>query len=466
MQKRMVNVLAEAGAYRTLGELAERADTCDETDEAIRHIAEPEVVRGWARRPGRQNSEIIDRFASETKISKLLPIARTPGLVPEIYTALGRKDSIKLAEALVRNTDATPEAKLARIDTIMTVIEKRDGYRQQRDATDTIGKDPVVAEAVLRRARSAEVALAALDAAENPHPETIELLISRLEEMTGATDIGANLVIGLLEAVALLELNDKQLKTVRSITSKRAKEHGNDLSYWAPDFGQAKLLVSAKGRQALQEVRSLATADPETVERVLRSVAAKHNNDNPLETIALAAASRNTRLAPKLLKPVIEDIPEDDAIELLNRWIDDGHIDDVLDVARQHYSTPWWLDRIADPLPLLLRAAEMARTNEEHLPAWVVEHPLIAGSPRLAIEVLPWRYLAEAETARGYLEELARDAGDTGEEDTKTNTVMTAVLQMIEERLGSDPVKWDTFQSLADEFQGTLGELLDTAATV
>lgn len=468
LQRQMVNVLAGAGAYRTLGELAERGDTCDEIDAELGQFLEPDVIRGWARRPGRQNSEITERFASETKIGNLLPIARTPGLAPEIYAALGRKDSLKLAEALTGNPDASPEAKLARIEAIMVAIEKRGGWRRQHDAVAAIGNDPRVAEAVLRRARSAGVALAALAVAENLHQETVELLVSRLEGMTGAEEAGVNLVIELLEAVAMLELDDKQLKKVRSITGIRAKEHGDGLSYWAPDFSQAKFLVSAKGRQALEEVRNLGTADPETVERVLRNVAGKQNADNPLETVALVAAARNPRLTPKTLKPVIEDIPGDDAIKLLNRWMADGHVDDVLDVTREYYSAPWWLDRIVDPLPLLRRAAEKARTNGDPVPSWVVEHPLIAGSPRLAIELLPWHCLADADEARGYLEEkeLSRDADDTRREDAGTNTVMTAVLQLLEERLGSDPVKWDTFRGLADEFQGTLGELLDTAATV
>jgi len=469
MQPQMIAVLTEAGDYSALGSMAERSDTSEEADKQLGAILEPEVIRGWALRHGRQSSEITSRLAGETRIGNLLPIARTRGMSPEVYTAIGRTESLKLAEALLNNPDVPAEAKLCRVEAITACLDKQRGWRQQHSITAAIGEHPGLAEALLRRTRSALVALAALEVVPRPQAETVEILVSRLDDMVEAEDIAVNTVIKLLELTALLDLDAKQLRHLRAIVKKCVTEHDDTTSYWGPDFKHAKFLVSKEGRRALEESRGLETADPDTVVRVLKSTTGKANAEHPLEQVALASASKNPRVAPKILKARFEDIPADHAVAMLERWLADGQVDDVLDVAGEEYSTPWWLDRMSDPTALLLRSIEKARLDSDLIPDWVITHPLIAGTATRAIELLPWYCLAEADKAQIYFTKAQSYFADDEEDVTlprTESTLMTEVLQIIAARLGDDQTKWDTFQGLADEFEGTLSELLDAATTL
>lgn len=450
MQARIAQTFITKKDFDTLGMLAARAETTGEADRLIATRHEPQVVAGWARRAGRSREEIAKRFADEKRVSVILPLARTRNLPQEVYLHLGRPDSRKIADALLKNSSVPAACKLERIDLIMEALESERDGRQMGNVYLAINDEPEVARAILRRARRLGTALPALRALGDPDTETLDILLSRLETMLdGEALLGA--LIDLLETLAVLDLDERQLAILRRVVTKQARIHTETArSYWGPNFTDVKKMVSTKGRETLESIRSLGTCeDPGTATRILKELAEGRRGETTLGTLAVNTACKNPVIPVQVMVKYLEHADTEPTLCLLQNWLKAGEYDAMLELAEQGYGEPWWLPEIENPLPLLLHAIEVAKMSGRWIPSWVTEHPLVSGSPEIALETLPWHYIAQ-------LDDTTVD----------TNLVLRVAASFINEKLGDDQTRWDTFAGLAEDFSGTLPELVEAALTV
>jgi hypothetical protein len=457
MQQRMLGDLTKKN-HELLAMLASRPELTEEVDRVIAEMTEPEIVAGWAARPGRGNEEIAARFRDEHRIANILPLARLRGLPAEVYMHLGRPESVKVAEALYSNPSVPAACKLLRIEVGIDLLESKKGWKKQAHTRDAIDGDHDLAIAVLRRARSVGVIMGALESCGGLDTETLDDLLNRLPLMIEDDREQVTALSEVLEALALLDLDDKQLGLLRKAVKKATSVHGNvKASYWSQSFDGAKFLTSPKGRDTLATIRDLEhTVEIAQAAKTLKTLASRNRGYTSVAELAVNAACRNPYLPAAVLRPYIDNADTTNLLTAIQRWMADGEYDHLVEMANEEYGAPWWLMEIENPLPLLLRAVEIAKETGTRIRGWVTEHPMVVGSPQLALDTLPWHYIAD-------IDEVAEYSPET---DVNPDLIVGAAARLITERLGTDPDKWEIFSRLAEEYDGTLPELLETASTL
>jgi hypothetical protein len=89
----------------------------------------------------------------------------------------------------------------------------------------------------------------------------------------------------------------------------------------------------------------------------------------------------------------------------------------------------------------------------------VLTHESVYANPDTALMLLPWKSLHEVGEFRFSFDEKP-------ENPAQHEAVMHAAQKLIVERMGTDPQLWEVFVTLANEFEGTLHELLDAVAAI
>jgi len=128
-------------------------------------------------------------------------------------------------------------------------------------------------------------------------------------------------------------------------------------------------------------------------------------------------------------------------------------------VALEAWGEPEWLGLLSDPRPVLEEIVSLARTKGEALPNWLMTHPAVYHQPEMALKLLPWQSLHQVSNVPQY-------GSDENVDPAKRDLVVDAAQKVIADRMGTDPQKWEVFATLADEFEGTLHELLDAVEAI
>lgn len=475
IQPHLVRTLIDAGEFSLLELFAGRNDVCPEVDAVLADCKDPRVLGTWVLRPGRKLGELLNRLAAEKRVSTLLPIAATQGLPDEVYALLAERRSTRITRALLVNPSLPDSVKDAHLALFVGNIDTEDNHGKHFLIQQLSGSPDRLIE-IVTRTESPSTALYALTELGLRWPErtadAVELCVGRIDELLPSDDPDYKyLEHELLELLAGRNLDEGQVKKLRAVVNRRVKSHSK--SSRGRLYTAAKEMLSEKGRDKLTQVEELAStgnvARAKTLIRTLL-VGASNQNAFPYQH-AVDALERNTLLPAAVVRPFLADFSEDGERETVLRWIARGETDIVIEEALSRWCTPGWLDAVEDPLELIKRVVTEATESGNDVPGWVLEYPAVASSPETAIELLPWKALIElAENA--WLNDAWDEALDD-EENTPTEQhkaapvdvglVIRAAQSLIADRLGNDPRKWETFTAIAEEFEGTLPDLLVTA---
>jgi hypothetical protein len=466
MQKRMITYLIREKEFGLLGRMATRTDLSPESEVTLRDRSEALVLAGWASRPGLTADELIARLGDETRVSTLLPLAKMEGLPEEVYATISRNRSVKLVDALLENPSVSVTIRLAMVDAIVASLDKKSDWSVRGNlATYTCQNDEILT-AIAFGSHKPNVVAAALDALVTGVPgplldDIIERVDSLLENADGeARNKGGSM---LLATLARNELTAPQLKKLRAVANTFAK---NEVNHWWAygdiSYRDVKKMLSPIGRETLSKVKALADCTDEVQSRKIFRELVPPNKRFADEGFAadaiLDAVSRNTALPASLVKPLFDGMLESAKARLMRTWMARGDLAVVAEVASEEYSEPHWLETMADPTPVLAAVVAHVLSKDEVIPNWVLSHRAIHSCPETAIALLPWRCLSEVRETCWF---------DSGAERSATgDAVVDAAHKRIAERLGDNPLKWEVFETLADEFEGSLPDLLDAVDAI
>jgi hypothetical protein len=290
-----------------------------------------------------------------------------------------------------------------------------------------------------------------------------ELTASIFARLDRLAENSENRVGDLLVRLSVQDLTTEQLKTLRKMVNSLAKESTNTYSRWGASFyDTAKHLLSEKGRKHASQIRRLASStSAEESQKLLRELlgAPKTSAKLPYREAVYPAIAVNQVLPAKLVKEYLDEFSGIDERRLFATWCSRGEIKTLAEVALDGWGEPEWLELLNDPLPIFEEIVSLARTKEEALPNWLLTHPAVYRQPELALKLLPWQSLHQVSTVPQY-------GSDENVDQTKRDLVVDAAQKVIAERMGADPQKWEVFATLADEFEGTLHELLDAVEAI
>lgn len=461
LQVRIVEHLVRQKAFGLLGKFAARVDLSEEAEARVVSRDEAPVLAGWASRPGRTHEELTRRLSNEKRVTTLLPLAKMPGLPADIYAEIAQRSSVKLTEALMANPSVPEEIKLSRIVEIVSILDKRKHWYAEQAVSEFAGTSTTLRRALAAHTCNPSILMAVIpgDLVEMPSELTASIF-ARLDRLAECRE---SQIGDLLVRLSVQNLTAEQLKTLRKMVNGLVKSSKNTYSYWSTScYDTAKHLLSEKGRKHASQIRRLAcSTDVEESQKLLRELlgAPKNSAKLPYRDAVYPAIAVNQVLPAKLVKEYLDEFSGFDERRLFATWCSRGEIKVLAEVALEAWGEPEWLELLSDPRPVLEEIVSLARTKGEALPNWLMTHPAVYHQPEMALKLLPWQSLHQVSNVPQY-------GSDENVDPTKRDLVIDAAQKVIADRMGTDPQKWEVFATLADEFEGTLHELLDAVEAI
>lgn len=480
----MVRHLIAGEEFDLLAKFAARPDVSPEADALVKECANPRVIAGWASRPGCDITQVLERLSSEKRVTALLPLTSVSNLPEEIYGMLLARQSPKLAKALLANTTLSREVKEKFLPEFVAALEHRERgvYDYQRIANFAAftGEDVDLLVKSLAFANDPVLIVAGLERLEEEAParlaEAVALVVSRIGDIAGAKKdevessaaARASGLPELFENLGAKELDPGQLKDVRAAlrtVSERFQQYR-----CADLLRTAKFALSQKGRGVLAEVLELgSTTDTARAGKLVKQlVTGRCASDSPYYMKARRALVDNAALPVELVLPLVAYLGEGDRCTLVSRWLEQGDFEAVAKLLYEEYDVSEYIGHVEDVTPIIEAVIRLAADEDDVIPGWVLEHEMLATNPELAISLLPWKTLSDIEDPE-YTDGFDDDPPAPRENPDGTSgaeQVTQTAQDLIAASLGSDPQRWETFASLAEEFEGTLPDLLHAAASL
>lgn len=468
LQLRILEHLLASREFGLVGTFARRADVTPEADARIAARGEALVIAGWASRPGRSREDLESRLGKEKRATVLLPLAKMTELPADLYRQVAATTSVKVAEALLGNPSVPRDVKLAKIADASSSIDKKGDWRQREFIAGALGRDRELLEELLRCSNDAVVVTNCLNALVEVSPEVIEDVLGRFDDLTVSDSDYFSPVPALCEALSDQNLSATQLQKLRSVVKTRQEQEKLKSNHRSVDYSSVRFLLSENGRKLTAKCRRLATsteaAESSALLKELVRLMRKHN----IEDRVMRAAVTNRVLPPEAIEQFMGGLYGDLETRLARNWMQRGEYARLAAMAVDSYWAPSWMNECPDIGAFLSAIVEHVRDKDEALPDWVLTHEYVLGTPQASVLFLPWKQLYRI-SADGF-NMVRLGSPDTveglAEVNAKVDAVAAVAQQLIVDRLGDDKLLWETFNTLADEFEGPLPDLLDAVVAI
>lgn len=457
LQTRIAQHLVNTKSWTVLGKLAARADVCDEADRIITARKEAQVVSGWARRPGLPVDLLLTKLAKEKRVTVLLPLANLPGLPDDVYIDLLGRQSQRLNESLLANIAQLPPAVQTRM-TMLVVQHLEDVPRYSRQQLlDWVKGNSVVREHVLDRVTDPGIILELLTV-QAPTDELLGSIVTRLDKSGIHHRAENDEIIELLTLLVRRLDAPEQVKSLRKLV--RIHAPSGKSPHWGRSWDGIKHLVGSQGSQTLNDMRLLATTtDTAQAARLFKNLLKSMSKDTDS---VMDAAVTSPVLEPAKLHPHFDQLTRAQEITLVRNWSKRGLFEDLAKMADNSWGEPAWLDADEVDQAAVMKAliGILTAGNGLDLPDWVLTRVSLSETPEYVLGVMPWQTLhalTDENRVPYFLEDVDRPRY------IEAGKLVTALVQdKLVEQFGDDNLKWEMFHGLADEFEGSLLELLET----
>jgi hypothetical protein len=399
------------------------------------------------------------RLASEKRVTALLLLAVRNDLPDSAYASLASRNSVKINTALVNNTSLPTFVKLNFMENFVRVLDNNGSYNSRELVNSFVAADPEVALALAKETTSPGVALALVSGPHKVADGQVDAIIDRLDSIQQATAADRSYCYGeLVESLAEQDLSASQLAKLRKTVNRLIKRW--DAGY----YDDTKRMLSAKGREVWAKTAELAVST--SLSRSKSLVAALLGSrvsgiERSYRSASLRAMARNKVLPVEAYIPYLDEFETQDYNAIIADWLSRGELDAVARHLLDCWIAPQWFEDLVDPLPLVSATLDAASASGGSPPVWLLRHPSAFSSPQRAVEALPWKYITALDTA-----ELTDELGPVDATTAGPADVVRVAREMLLDSLGDDAHSWEVFSQLADEFEGTLPDLLFAAANI
>jgi hypothetical protein len=476
-----IAVWCQAGNGRDniFADLVRRTDLDPAVDEMAAASDKAKVKSAWLSRPGRSAEELTTLIKAEKRASVLIAVAESDNTTPELLEAMARDPRITVAEAVVRSSRANDAALLAVLPRILSkprthAIASVAGrlLRERPDLHNrlarTVNEDgavhlvgtPGLDDVAIKRLIKVLV--------EEPFKKSLELVRQDPTRLArGARfyrdPLTTRLGNALRRAASLIASPNCNTAMVRNSANlwfdivTAAGEHHTDL----PDITSDTFLWFNAAR-----------GDAEAIAILERSC--KDRYDTIVEAKTTTDAERITLLCQQLVRnsdtEILDALLINPAVQASMLPTDYTGLNDKLAA----FLMPL-LERSTDPssdrslVDLGAHVVTRSPTPETAL-AQINGHDRVfadAVLARAANEIAPWRLTRLLNDDR-YADVIAANLGMAALASLlELNPEMASKLvPLLVSRFGTDRSAWETFHSLADDFTGSVNELVDAAAAL
>ena len=447
VQQRICDHARRLGVESLLTGLLQRDELAPDVDAQIGRSADLAVLIPWILRPGRDPEQLVARVAREKRVTVLVALAETSGLPWEVYEELAAHPSEKVLKALVHN--GTLDERIHR-RAIRALVEGAPPQHYSstimaniRDLVHASGSPRPLWEEIGERATALPYLLA-VTTYSTPTPAHIERWTRDLQAIHDFDsgrwrELTALLVEGIRDHSLTRQQHRHLLETCARILP--ADDHSR-LPRWAIDLDHSLGLLRNYDIETEERIREIAEErDPERAATLLAALlrVCQNQQRRRLVNVAVEHPSLPVETLLRLREEfdvvarriIVERIDREGRHDLLGGWLDDHY---------EALSVPMFVGHLTNPQRVLAQYLHSDAMDGRLWPAWALETDVVRRRPEYALERVPWDVLANmASTVPGLTAAVSRD--------------ITAAL-------GTDDDRWETFEILGADFQGSLSELL------
>lgn len=452
MQMRIHQYATKTRDGQLLAKLAHYTGLTPEVDALLRASDELVVLTAWATRPGRSGEELSARLLADKRVAALLPLAALADLGDSVYRTIARIDSTKLAEALAGNTSVPLDIRTAKIRQLV-VKSPRGAYNDhvgglhklcRCSGPNTPEQERKLYETVADHTKVIPYIIACL-AKPYVRESDLDKWIDRLADYHNFDDRNWQTKTGnLVTALAAQPLSPGQ--RLRLLVNAEALVQANVNGWYTHDLRRAVEALGAFDEnvaKAFSELDAATTAE-EFDERLaaLKSICSKED----LPKVA-AICARNPLAGPVAIMGIFAHMNvRDDLPKLASRLEHSGDVETLtvlMELGSRENHPPMLVRSLANPDPVLDRYVENVTARGELLPNWFAETPYIKKRPSLMVESLHWSKLA-------HLIE-------------KDQSLIKCVEEAMTGRLKDANTAWEALNTLSENFEGSLLDLVGAA---
>jgi hypothetical protein len=434
-----------------LAHLAAIDELDPEVENSLAQTEHAEVLLAWANRPGRSTEALIERLMKEKRATLLVGLAQRSELSQEVYTKLADSRSITVRWALLANTSVDLQTRESIARTLAPEFTK-DHQGARRQLTQTLGAERSLWAIFVNSIRSDIVVDAAFDAKVvdgDIQVKIVDYVIKRLND--GSLCYELSTAIG---------------KIVRKpdLDPATATRLQNALESFVGRF-QGSRFSSYEVTRASDSLKMLRTRPQEGLEDLLRAVA-NANDAEQLQTavesylVATAGSSLDKTLlaetiithpqvTPELVSEYITTLRFTNWAEVASRFVDAGQWDHLAAIAEAMGMTNYLIE-VGEHREVIERVLRRSFVNSNYDASSRSSYWLLNPHRPEIISKFEDLILAYVPAA------LVVSIPELG----------PRVLNDLVNTFGDDPRRWEMFETLIVEYDGTLPDLLETAVSL
>ncbi len=388
--------------------------------------SEADVLSAWAGRPGRTTEQLMTRFAKEKRATLLTSLAQRADLPEELYNQLAGSGLATVCEAIALN-GAAPLA--ARVDAAGGITRRvKDTYNAPRQIRNLLGDCPqeVIDAAALGSTRFGAITGLIEKVSPQVSVEVARAAVPLAAKVEGwnARTLLNEFWSGLKSPLARQAFKDGVISFIADVDAGNTTLENSYLRDFAtidlndPVTSALNTLEQGGSDEEIQLAFNVVTGASYQMRNLAANLGAKYTCipvDRFFEYVRY--------LEPWALQQVVSRLNGD--LSAAARLLDSGDAD-VFNALIDH----------GFDFETLVRAIHARSGN---LSYWVHRNPRFHRNTDLVLDLIPVSLA------------LQYDYGN----------VSSAAREMILERLGENPERWETFERLAPEWSGNLPGLID-----
>ena len=405
-----------------------------------------EVLLAWANRPGRSSNDLAERLLKEKRASLLVGLAGRDDLTEEIYTHLSENKSVNVRWALLANTNIKLELREKVAKTLAPEFRK-DNYGGRRQLIDSLGTELSLWRIFLDNITTNVVVSTAiaLDIVDKP---IMDRIVSYIEKNASnrVTNHSVTELAQSLSRRAELE-SDHVARLVLALEGYFQLIKDNSYSY--------------ESRRVQETINQLKARPEGGLGHMLDAIKSASNEEDLINAVReYENTTKNMRLDNSILANAVVEHPLV-TTDLMGQYFRTTDYKTWADVSKKLCSESRFdlLSAIAAQIGLEQLIGMIGFRSE------IVQHML--NSAYIGRELDMDRALSH-----WFHSDISSDSITAMRDEfiavvPATQLMSSAVLApiamvLLEEQLGDNQKRWETFETLVSEYQGTLPELLST----
>ena len=405
-----------------------------------------EVLLAWANRPGRSREVLVERLLKEKRAKLLVGLAELQGLDQAIYTKLADQKSVTVRWALLANNSIDFQTRKSVAESLAPEYRK-DNWGARTQLMSALGDNVELWRIFVRHAQSCQVVSTAL--AVNVDSEMLTDAVNFVLRALNHSSYDRYTIGGVAETLSnRADLSNEDSTLLSEGIDSYLLTRNNSSTYEMRRLQEASIRLKNRPTDGIDGlINNIIQSDTqdsfeESIRIFLSATSQLRLDRSLLATVVID----HQFVTPYLVSEYFRQVPRDTHDERIRRFEREGRFDLLIAVAGTLFNIEALIGLLADPAKtvehILIKAYREDHTDTRRAVEMWMSHFIASDAYNAYADLLIQYVPARAMIANPFC--------------------ASGVVGQIEIRLADNDRRWETFDTLVEDFNGTLPELLDT----